>query len=113
MKVAIIGGGGLVGSCAGFALQAGGIVREIALIDVNQDLADGQALDILHGAPLLADQKVYGGTTEQVKDADVICITAGLRRKARRTRRRSRTRGTTPRGRPLRPGTTSTTSSPT
>ncbi len=81
MKVAIIGGGGLVGSCAGFALQAGGIVREIALIDVNQDLADGQALDILHGAPLLADQKVYGGTTEQVKDADVICITAGLRRK--------------------------------
>lgn len=81
MKVAIIGGGGLVGSCAGFALQAGGIVREIALIDVNQDLADGQALDLLHGAPLLHDQKIYGGTTDQVKDADVICITAGLRRK--------------------------------
>lgn len=81
MKVAIIGGGGLVGSCAGFALQTGGIVRDIALIDVNQDLADGQALDLLHGAPLLHDQKIYGGTTDQVKDADVICITAGLRRK--------------------------------
>jgi L-lactate dehydrogenase len=86
MKVAIIGGGGLVGSCAGFALQTGGIVREIALIDVNQDLADGQALDLLHGAPLLHDQKIYGGTTEQVKDADVICITAGLRRKPEESR---------------------------
>ena len=48
MKVAIIGGGGLVGSCAGFALQAGGIVREIAMIDANAEAADGQALDT-HG----------------------------------------------------------------
>ena len=32
MKTAIIGGGGLVGSCAASALQFGGIVREIALI---------------------------------------------------------------------------------
>ncbi len=26
MKVSIIGGGGLVGSCAGYALQCGGVV---------------------------------------------------------------------------------------
>jgi len=81
MKVAIIGGGGLVGSCAGFALQAGQIVREIALVDVNRDLADGQALDLMHGSALLADQKITGGGTEQAADADVIVITAGLRRK--------------------------------
>jgi L-lactate dehydrogenase len=81
MKVSIIGGGGLVGSCAGFALQAGKIVREINLVDVNQDLCQGQALDILHGASLLADQKVTATGTEGVKDADVVVITAGLRRK--------------------------------
>jgi L-lactate dehydrogenase len=81
MKVAIIGGGGLVGSCAGFALQAGQIVREIALVDVNRDLADGQALDLMHGSALLADQKITGGGTEQTADADVVVITAGLRRK--------------------------------
>ena len=50
MKVSIIGGGGLVGSCTAFALQTGGIVSEIALIDVNADGAAGQALDLLHGA---------------------------------------------------------------
>jgi L-lactate dehydrogenase len=81
MKVAIIGGGGLVGSCAGFALQAGKIVREIALVDVNRDLADGQALDLMHGSSFLADQKIIGGGTELTSDADVIVITAGLRRK--------------------------------
>jgi L-lactate dehydrogenase len=81
MKVSIIGGGGLVGSCAGFALQAGKIVREINLIDVNQELCEGQALDLLHGASLMSDQKITSSGTAGVKDADVVVITAGLRRK--------------------------------
>ena len=51
MKVSIIGGGGLVGSCAAYALQCGGLVREIALIDLNANLAAGHALDLMHGAP--------------------------------------------------------------
>ncbi|TWU40881.1 lactate/malate dehydrogenase family protein [Novipirellula artificiosorum] len=81
MKVAIIGGGGLVGSCAAYALQCGGQVREIALLDVNQELAVGQALDLQHGGPSVADQTIVGGGYEQIPDSDVICITAGLRRK--------------------------------
>jgi L-lactate dehydrogenase len=81
MKVSIIGGGGLVGSCAAFALQCGGIVREIALLDVNQELAVGQALDLQHGSPSVADQTISGGGYEHIPSSDVICITAGLRRK--------------------------------
>ena len=81
MKVSIIGGGGLVGSCAASSLQYGRIVREIALVDVNLELAEGQQLDLLHGASLISDQKITFGGTEHVKDSDVICITAGLRRK--------------------------------
>ena len=81
MKVSIIGGGGLVGSSAAFALQCGGVAREIALLDVNQDLAGGQALDLLHGGPSTADQIISSGSYEHVPDSDVVCITAGLRRK--------------------------------
>lgn len=81
MKVSIIGGGGLVGSSAAFALQCGGIVREIAVLDVNAELADGQALDLLHGGPSTADQIITAGGYEHVPDSDIICITAGLRRK--------------------------------
>jgi L-lactate dehydrogenase len=81
MKVGIIGGGGLVGSCTGFALQAGGVVSGIDLIDVNADLARGQALDLLHGAALAADQRIRAVGYDAVPEHDLICITAGLRRK--------------------------------
>ncbi len=81
MKVGIIGGGGIVGSSAGFALQLGGIVHEIVIVDANSDLADGQALDMLHGAPAIADQVIRSGGYDTLADADLVCITAGLRRK--------------------------------
>lgn len=81
MKVTIIGGGGLVGSCAAFALQCGGIVKELALVDVNNELAQGQALDLLHGSTSIADQKIYGGGMEVAANTDMFVITAGLRRK--------------------------------
>jgi L-lactate dehydrogenase len=81
MKVSIIGGGGLVGSCAAFALQAGRIVREIALLDVNADLCAGQALDVLHGTSAMGDQVITSGGYEHIPSSDCICITAGLRRK--------------------------------
>lgn len=81
MRVAIIGGGGLVGSCAGYALQLGGIVSEINLLDVNAELCNGQALDLMHGAPFVADQRIRAGGYELIPQSDLICITAGLRRK--------------------------------
>jgi L-lactate dehydrogenase len=81
MKVSIIGGGGLVGSCTAFALQTGKIVRELALVDANAELADGQALDLLHGASLAADQVISAGGYEHIPTSDLVCITAGLRRK--------------------------------
>ena len=81
MRVSIIGGGGLVGSCAAFALQCGGIVSGIDLIDVNADLCKGQALDLLHGASLVADQRIRATGYEAIPESDLVMITAGLRRK--------------------------------
>ena len=81
MKVSIIGGGGLVGSCTAFALQTGGLVGEICLIDANKDAAEGQALDLLHGATFCADQRIHAGDMADISDSNVIVITAGLRRK--------------------------------
>jgi L-lactate dehydrogenase len=81
MKVSIIGGGGLVGSMAGFALQCGGVVSSICLIDANQNAVEGQALDLVHGASLTADQRIYAGSMADVATSNVVVITAGLRRK--------------------------------
>ena len=41
MKVSIIGGGGLVGSMTAYALQCGGVVSSICLIDANKDAGPG------------------------------------------------------------------------
>jgi len=81
MKVTIIGGGGRVGSCAAFALQCGGVVSDIHLVDANQAMAEGEALDLLHGSAFTADQRITAGDYHQAADSDLFLITAGLRRK--------------------------------
>jgi L-lactate dehydrogenase len=87
MKVSIIGGGGRVGSDAAYALQLGGVVREIALVDMNGDMAAGEALDLRHGAALTSNQTFTSASDYSVVDgSDCVVITAGLRRKPDETR---------------------------
>src|SRR5215203_2237811 len=81
MKVSIIGGGGRVGSNAAFALQCAGIVSEIHILDANEQMAAGEALDLIHGTSVAGDQKIYAGNYEKCSDSDMVIITAGLRRK--------------------------------
>ncbi len=81
MKVTIIGGGGRVGSCAAFALQCAGLVAEIQILDANQAMAEGEALDLLHGSAFAGDQRIYAGDYTRAADSDLFIITAGLRRK--------------------------------
>src|SRR5438477_8583788 len=86
MKVTIIGGGGRVGSCAAYALQCGGLVAEIQLLDANKELADGEALDLYHGSAFAGDHKIYAGDYGRATDSDIFLITAGLRRKPEESR---------------------------
>src|SRR5207253_1824080 len=86
MKVSIIGGGGLVGSMTAYALQCGGVVSDICLIDANKDMALGQATDLLHGASLVADQRISAGDMSEVASSKIVVITAGLRRKPEESR---------------------------
>ena len=81
MKVTIIGGGGRVGSCAAFALQCAGLVPEIQILDANKDMAEGEALDLLHGSAFAGDQRIYAGDYARAADSGIFLITAGLRRK--------------------------------
>ena len=71
MKVCIIGGGGLVGSSAAFALQAGGVVREIALADVNRELAEELQAQLTRMAALRGEE-------EQVLDRVRKALAIGL-----------------------------------
>ena len=81
MKIGIIGGAGLVGSNLAFALQMAGVGSEVVLVDANQQGAAGQALDLLHGSGYTFPQRIRAGGYEALEGADVVVITAGLRRK--------------------------------
>jgi L-lactate dehydrogenase len=57
------------------------LVSEIQLLDANKDMADGEALDLLHGTAFAGDQRIYSGDYNRAADSDIFLITAGLRRK--------------------------------
>lgn len=84
-KIAVIGGG-FVGASIAFALAIRNFAKEIVLIDIAQDKIKGEAMDIQHGLSHLGSAFVYAGDYEDVKDADLIVITAGRNRKPGETR---------------------------
>jgi len=47
-KVVIIGAGA-VGSTFGYALMQSGLARDIVLIDIDKERAQGEAMDLNHG----------------------------------------------------------------
>ena len=82
MKVSIIGGGGLVGSMTAYALQCGGVVSSICLIDANEDVAKGQApRPAARRQPDRPTSASRPATMDDVPTSNIVVITAGLRRK--------------------------------
>ena len=76
-KVVIVGAGA-VGSGFAFALAQSGIAEEIVMVDVNADLAKGQALDLAHGAPFYRPVNIHADVApEAYRNAAIVVVTAG------------------------------------
>lgn len=85
-KVAIIGSG-LVGSTTAFSLVTQGVCDEIFMIDINEERAYGEVLDLRDSIEYLnKNVKVRTGTYEDCGDMDIIVITAGAPPKAGQSR---------------------------
>lgn len=76
MKVGVIGGGGIIGSSAAFNVAQKEIVDEIVIIDINEEMAIGHALDIEHAISLENNTEVTVGDYSDISNADVAVITA-------------------------------------
>lgn len=83
---AVMIGCGFVGSATVFSLMQSGLFSEIAMIDVNPEKAEGEAMDISHGIPFAKQMRVYAGTYDDVKDAGIVIITAGANQQPGETR---------------------------
>jgi L-lactate dehydrogenase len=76
-KIAVIGVGA-VGASFAFALMQSGLARELVLIDRNEDLAEGHAMDLNHGMPFTPPLDIRSGTYADCQGADIVVVTAGV-----------------------------------
>lgn len=84
-KVAIVGTG-FVGSSIAFAIMQKGLFSKMVLIDANPNKAEGEAMDLSHGLPYSTHMEIRSGSYEDIKDASLIIITAGVAQKVGQTR---------------------------
>lgn len=85
-KVFIIGAGGMVGATAAYALAIREIVQEIVLIDINQELVQGQAMDINDAMGFTDGVLVRTGEYSEIATDDIVVITGGAAQKPGQTR---------------------------
>jgi len=79
-KITIIGAG-YVGSTIAYATMNRGMASKISLVDIDEEKAEGEAMDLNHGAAFTKPVKVTSGGYEQCQNSDVIVITAGVSQK--------------------------------
>ena len=86
-KVVIIGCGNVGSSFAYALLNQKTYVNELVLIDLNRDKALGDAMDLNHCLAFAPSKmRIYAGNYEDTKDADIVCIAAGVNQKPGETR---------------------------
>ena len=84
-KITIIGSGS-VGSTIAYTLAVNGVCSDIVMIDINNEKALGEALDIRQGIPFCNPCNIYAGTYFDAANSDIVIITSGIARKPGQTR---------------------------
>lgn len=84
-KITILGTGN-VGATVAYTLTQGSLASEIVLIDVNRAKAEGEAMDISHGAPFSTPLNIYAGDYPDASGSDLVVITSGIGRKPGQSR---------------------------
>jgi L-lactate dehydrogenase len=75
-KVAVVGVGS-VGAATAFALTSSGVASELVLVDIDEEKAEGERMDLSHGAYFTPPIDISTGDYEDCWDADVVVVTAG------------------------------------
>lgn len=76
-RVSIIGCGH-VGATSAYALMMRGTARELVLVDANQQLAEGEAMDLQHAVPLGRPVRVWAGDYATAAQSAIVVIAAGV-----------------------------------
>lgn len=87
MRKIVLVGTGAVGTAYAYSLVNQGFITELILVDVNEERAKGEAMDLIHGMAFAsANMEVRAGNYSDCKDANIVVITAGANQKPGETR---------------------------
>jgi L-lactate dehydrogenase len=81
MKIGIVGAG-RVGSACALAAVVRGSARNIVIVDRTRKRAKAVATDLLYGSPLCPKTAVVDGDYDDLADAALVMVTAGINEKA-------------------------------
>ena len=84
-KVTVIGAG-FVGSTIAYSLIIRDIAEEIAIIDINETLAESQVMDMQHAVPFVGQTDIKLGNYDDCIDSSVVVIACGVAQKPGQTR---------------------------
>lgn len=85
MKLTVIGAG-TIGAGVAYNAALRDVFDDIVMVDLNEEKAMGEALDIAHAAATFSDAIVRQGTYSDAAGSDVVAVTAGKPRKEGMTR---------------------------
>jgi len=78
MKIAIIGGGGTLGSCTAYTLALKGLADELILLDANPNLVLAHLMDIETAITGIQNTKIWVGSNEDLHHSDIVIVVAGV-----------------------------------
>ncbi len=84
-KITILGCGN-VGATVAYTLSQASLASEIVLLDINRAKAEGEAMDIIHGAPFSTPLNIYAGDYSDAAGSDMVIVTSGIGRKPGQSR---------------------------
>jgi L-lactate dehydrogenase len=84
-KISIIGCGN-VGIRYAYALIIKGLARKLILVDLDKKRLEGEVMDLCHTAPYTQPVEIIAGDYSDIKDSDLIVITAGKKQKPSQSR---------------------------
>jgi L-lactate dehydrogenase len=84
-KIAIIGCGN-VGTRYVYASIIRGIAREMILVDLDKKRLEGEVMDLCHTAPYTQPVEIRAGDYPDIKNSDLVVITAGTKQKPGQSR---------------------------
>lgn len=82
----ILVGDGAVGSSFAYASTILGIGRQLGIIDLNENKAEGDAMDLSDALSFTKPKEIFKADYSDCKDAEVVVITAGAPQKPGETR---------------------------